>query len=363
MSWRDELRGVVHEIARTTETGLDEVRRRLRRRIERRDPVMIQPYRGYAGEGGVWLRGRVLEDEGIGPAEADASTLENLWDMALRFESDELPGVGVRARLGERAVEVVTDEEGYFEVTIEAPDLPDSAWLDVRLELTDPPFAGPAAVRATGRARIVHPDAEFGVLSDIDDTVLPSGATSLLTLARSTLLGNAASRTPFAGVRDLYRALEAGPGGVSGRNPFFYVSSSPWNLYDFLEEFMARNGIPAGPILLRDLGVDETKLIKGGHDHKLEKIDRIFGAFPHLRFVLIGDSGQEDPVLYREAVERYPGRVLAIYIRSVPGVGRGAWVAEHVERTAAHGVAMRLVPDSAAALALAAEAGLIAARG
>jgi phosphatidate phosphatase APP1 len=32
---------------------------------------------------------------------------------------------------------------------------------------------------------------------------------------------------------------------------------------------------------------------------------------------LIGDSGQEDPEIYHEVVDLYPGRVKAIYIRSV----------------------------------------------
>jgi phosphatidate phosphatase APP1 len=40
-------------------------------------------------------------------------------------------------------------------------------------------------------------------------------------------------------------------------------------------------------------------------------------AYPHLNFVLIGDSGQEDPKIYREIVAIFPGRILAVYIRDV----------------------------------------------
>jgi phosphatidate phosphatase APP1 len=34
-------------------------------------------------------------------------------------------------------------------------------------------------------------------------------------------------------------------------------------------------------------------------------------------FVLIGDSGQEDPEIYADMVATHPGRILAVYIRNV----------------------------------------------
>lgn len=360
--WRSELSEVAREVLHASEREVDAVAGKLRELIGRRDPVMIQPYRGFGSGRQLWLRGRVLEDESIPPATADAGALANLWAMALRFESDEVPGARVRAEAAGRSVEVVADEEGYFELTLEPDEDPGPGWMDVSLELDEAQHTTPdgRTVRATGRVRVVAPDAAYGVISDIDDTVLPSGATSLWTLARSTMLGNAASRTPFDGVAELYAALERGPADRDARNPMFYVSSSPWNLYDFLVEFLSRNEIPAGPVLLRDLGIDETKLIKGGHGHKLDKIDRIFGAFPDLPFVLLGDSGQEDVELYDAASKRYPGRVLAVYIRDVTGAVRADEIRDRIDVVASRGIDMVLVPDSAAALEHAARVGLVA---
>jgi phosphatidate phosphatase APP1 len=66
-------------------------------------------------------------------------------------------------------------------------------------------------------------------------------------------LSNARTRKPFSGVAALYRALHR------GRNPFFYVSNSPRNLYVPLVEFLQRQGLPAGPLLLRDYGLRMEK--------------------------------------------------------------------------------------------------------
>jgi phosphatidate phosphatase APP1 len=164
---------------------------------------------------------------------------------------------------------------------------------------------------------IPPPDAEYGIISDIDDTVIQSSATNLLAMGKTVLLNNARTRLPFAGVAEFYKALQLGRNGKRN-NPFFYVSSSPWNTYDLLKEFLDLNQIPAGPLLLRDIGFGGETSLRGGHmGHKFREISQILQAYPHLNFVLIGDSGQEDPKIYREVVRQFPNRVLAIYIRDV----------------------------------------------
>jgi phosphatidate phosphatase APP1 len=330
---------------------------RVRTRTGRTDPVVVQPYRGFGTARELWLKGRVLEDEGIRHP-TDRDTLwQNVVAMYRRFESDEVPGARVEVSLGETRIDVVADEEGYIEARLR-PDPPRSSptgWEEVGIRLLEP-----AGASAVARVRVPHPDADFGVISDIDDTILPSGATSLTTLARTTFLHNARTRLPFQGAAAFYRALaEGAPGRPGIDNPFFYVSSSPWNLYDFLEDFFDLNGMPEGPILLRDLGIDAEKLIKGGHDHKLDKIERILGTYPALPLVLIGDSGQEDPELYTEAVRRHPGRIRAIYIRDVTPEDRDAEVRELLASAATEDIAILLAPDSLVAARHAAEKGLI----
>jgi phosphatidate phosphatase APP1 len=156
------------------------------------------------------------------------------------------------------------------------------------------------------------------VISDIDDTVLQSNVTSLFKVARATFLGNARVRLPFEGVAAFYRALHRGRTG-NMLNPMFYVSGSPWNLYDLLSEFFNLQEIPIGPVLfLRDWGLTEQGFLPiKNRAHKLSYITEIIVTFKDLSFILIGDSGQEDPEIYSEVIALYPNRIKAVYIRNV----------------------------------------------
>jgi phosphatidate phosphatase APP1 len=188
------------------------------------------------------------------------------------------------------------------------------------------------------------------VISDIDDTVVETGVTKRLAMARTVFLGNARTRLPFKGVAAFYQALVEGV-QAGGPNPIFFVSGSPWNLYDLLAEFMDLHDIPRGPLLLRDFGFDREKLLHAEtREHKLECIRPILDLYPGLSFLLIGDSGEQDPEIYREVVREYPGRVRAIYIRHVATApARENEVLAIAREVREQGVAMLLVKDTEAA--------------
>jgi len=131
------------------------------------------------------------------------------------------------------------------------------------------------------------------------------------------MLGNARTRLPFPGVAAFYRALRDGVTGDE-KNPIYYVSSSPWNIFDVIAEFMAIQKIPRGPLLLRDWDIGWGLLSSSRHlEHKATPIRNIMKLFPELKFILIGDSSQHDPEIYRQIVAEFPERVKAIYIRDV----------------------------------------------
>ena len=204
--------------------------------------------------------------------------------------------------------------------------------------------------------RTASTQTRVGIISDVDDTILQTFATNLLRVAQLTFLQNAKMRLAFPGVAAFYQALQVGADGQQD-NPIFYVSSSPWNLYGLLTEFMALHDIPAGPLCLRDLGIDEDKLITTGHgSHKIEHIEQILTTYPTLPFVLIGDSGQKDPEVYAKIARRFPERILAIYIRDVTEDKRDA---EVVGISAELNTPMLLTPTSLAAASHAAQLGLI----
>src|SRR5262249_11974709 len=148
-----------------------------------------------------------------------------------RVDSDALPHARVSVRVGNVEREIVADDEGYFREWIDLPSplVVDGDWYPVNFKLLSPLQATQPDVRATGRVRVPRRDVTFGVISDLDDTVIQSRVANFLQAVRTIMLGNARTRLPFAGVAAFYRALELGGDGQRC-NPIFYVSSSPWNI-------------------------------------------------------------------------------------------------------------------------------------
>jgi phosphatidate phosphatase APP1 len=191
----------------------------------------------------------------------------------------------------------------------------------------------------------------------MDDTVLQSSVTNFIRAARLTLLENARTRLPFPGVAGFYRALAAGSTGTAG-NPIFYVSSSPWNFYDVIADFLEVQQIPAGPLLLRNWDIGPSLLQNA--PHKSEYIAEILATYPALPFILVGDSTQEDPEIYADIVAANAPRILAVYIRNVkPHPERTRSIRELAQRVEAAGSTLVLADDTLAAASHAAAHGWI----
>jgi phosphatidate phosphatase APP1 len=342
--------------ANAVEQRFDRLRFAAKQRLGLLDPFEILPYRGHGTERELFLRGRVLEERGITRSGQHDTPWDNLRNMARRFASDEVPGARVRVAFGDAWLETVADEEGFFEVNLELPEplTGPTRWHPVKLELLHPLSPGGNRVRSTGQV-LVPTGADFGVVSDIDDTVVRSSATNVLKMAWIVLLNNAHTRLPFEGVNAFYEALRR---GAEGRvhNPIFYVSSSPWNIYDVLEDFLNVHGVPPGPLFLKDW----SPSVLGKHKtHKLGIIRTLLRTYPELPFVLLGDSGEEDPEIYLQIVREHPGRIPAIYIRDVTTAARDDEVHAIASESRSLGTEMSLVADTAAAAEHAASVGLI----
>lgn len=357
-------------VGRLLEARFDRLRLDFKLRFGLLSPLEILPYRGHGTARELFLKGRVLESSGITRSSADDTVWENLRNMARRFASDEIPHARVRARFvpgdGQDAVEVeaVADGEGFFDLRFElgAPLDGPTGWYPVEMELLWPRISAEDNVRATGHV-FVPREARFAVVSDVDDTIVQSGVTELLTMLRIALLNNAHTRLPFEGVAGFYTDLQRGgdadpadPSGDGPQNPIFYVSSSPWNLYDLLEDFLDVHDLPTGPLFLKDWSPTS---VASHEEHKLGVIRTLLATYPGLPFVLIGDSGEEDPEIYHSVVQEHPGRIDIIYIRDVTEGARDAAVHAIADKMRALGTEMLLVPDTAAAEEHARKNGLV----
>lgn len=356
----DWKKNFVHYISQVEEQ-FDDLTYRLRKRLNYFHPIQIVPYRSYGTAHRLYLKGRVLENKGIAQAGDKDTVLNNLLNMYKRFESDEVMDARLQVKFQGQTHELISDREGYFVINIEPPTpLPlDNIWHELEVELVNVPIPHTAGIRATAEVLVPPTDAEYGIISDIDDTIIHSNAYSALGMSRIVFLNNARTRLPFAGVSEFYQALQLGRNGKRN-NPFFYVSSSPWNMYDLLKDFLDLNHIPAGPLLLRDFGLLQNKFMGGGHmSHKFKEIQNILLTYPELNFVLIGDSGQEDANIYREVVKQFPTRILAIYIRDVQLPEREKMAVAVSEDLKNHSVPMLVVDNSVEAAEHAAQIGLI----
>ena len=332
--------------------------RQLRNPNARRQ-LMVVPYLGFGNAGKLWVKGRVLDEPTFKVQTGEDSRWSNLLALYQRLESDEVPGARVRAHFQGQSYDAVTDEGGYFAFDISPAQTLEGGWHKVQLELPDSLGEDGRPVTSHAEAMVPAPGARFGVISDIDDTVLWTNVTNKLNMALMLARSNAHTRKPFKGVAAFYRALKQGASGNED-NPVFYVSSSPWHLFGPLVEFLRVQDIPVGPLLLRELGMREVFKLTSHGNHKLGKIEHILSLYPDMQFVLIGDSGEQDPEIYAEVLRRHPQSVRVIYIRNVnPDPLRIEALDRLIEEVSATGTQLILAPDSVFAASHAAAEGLI----
>lgn len=310
---------------------------RLEDRLGLLDPIQLLIYRSIGTPDLLHVRGRVLERKNVEGVAEETHFVQNVVNALRRMDSDEIPGAAVRGHFRGETFETATDEEGYFVIDIRPPEPLSPGWHEVEVELVDS-VGNPERRRATEGVMVPSPDARFAIVSDLDDTVIKTRSTELLQQLAIIFGKGARSRTVLPGISPFYQRL-VGNQGDSANNPIYYVSLSGWNLYDLFDEFMAANDLPQGPLFLSDFRLIEDKSPVLGRDHhKFESIDLLLRTYPDLPFVLIGDSGMEDPELYREIAEKHPDRVKAIYIHDVSPDGRDDEVAEIGESLGKKGI-------------------------
>lgn len=313
--------------------------------------VGVVPYIGRGARGEVELRGRVLLRRDVDPAARPAK--HRLRDGLAPYLSVEVAGAAVAVEVAGRSTEAVSDDDGYLTVTVPAPDLA-PGWHPTRWHL-----AGDPGSAEDGTVLVVDPSATFGMVSDLDDTVIHTGLTRFWEALRTSLATAEHERVPIPGAAELYQELVELHGG---RAPLFYVSSGAWNLHAALERFLDRHGFPDGPLAMTDWGPGTTQLFReDSTTHKVRTVLDLLADHPAVRWVLVGDSGQQDPEAYAAVARVAPERLHAIYIREVPPYSdrRAREVRAIAAELNAIGVPLLLIRDSVAAAEHAQALGLL----
>lgn len=293
----------------------------------RKDPSQIIPFRSYGTSNHLYAKGRALEDENIDLAKKGFFAM--LLIAYKRFKTDLIENANLLLTLPDgRKIETKTDDQGYFLIdkTVEnlIPMVDKDGFLPYEISFSEGFQAKNKQSDKSFHGEVFIPSetAKFGVISDVDDTIMHTGLTSRLKwqVVKNTIFKRAEKRIPLEGAPEFYTKLHQGKSG-NDCNPIFYVSHGPWNLYRYIELFLNTNHFPKGPILLRDFVNPLTKIFhpknKAEKPQKQKEILNILKTYPKLPFILIGDSGEHDPDIYIEIAEAHPERILAIYMRSV----------------------------------------------
>ncbi|MCB4798563.1 App1 family protein [Neotamlana laminarinivorans] len=294
----------------------------------KKDPLQIIAFQTYGTSNRLYLRGRALEDESINLEQRGAFKLIfNAWK---RFETDEIKHAKIRVKVGENTMFYTkTNHRGYFIIDEKVDNLMAYAnsegWVSLEFSYDVANLRRVIQMnnKFPGEMLIPCKDASFGVISDIDDTILHTGLVSILKwrVVFNTFLTSAGKRIPRDGAPEFYHLLHRGKSGKAA-NPIFYVSHSPWNLYRYLKYFLSKNNFPKGPIVLRNFPKPFSKKKKDYLPQKQKEIINLLETYTHLQFILIGDIGEHDPYIYRQLAGDYPNRILAIYLMNVEHKGK-----------------------------------------
>lgn len=278
--------------------------------------VKVKVYHGYGHTHNLVVYGHVFKFKARTEQKFSDNLFVNIFHLLKLFFLRPYPFVSVRLTFNQQEVYQKTEYDGFFKFEWAAYGDIAAGWHGVKVEALD----DHGLVLAVGQGQVFVPHiTQYAFISDIDDTVMVSHSETILRRLRELLIKNPRTRKTFEDARTHYNALALSHTTADQPNPFFYVSSSEWNLYDYLVETFRFNKLPEGAFLLNQIKrwKDLVKTGKTGHEGKLIRVMRILSAFPNQKFIFLGDNSQKDVDIYAAIAEKYPENIAAVYIRNI----------------------------------------------
>lgn len=253
--------------------------------------------------------GRLTENHQ--PADAGSGAVETLYrSTRMLFTSGESGRITLT--VWPLHWQTRADDCGYWELRVGHPLPPGTLGPGWHAIASTPTASGPAFL-------LVHDTRNrYGLVSDIDDTILSSQVLDKAELIRRSLTVPPENRQAVPGMAALYRALsQKNPNPHA--TPVFYVSATPRQLTDSTRRFLRFNGFPSGVLQLREARTKSDSISSDLRAYKVERIAAILRAFPQVRFALIGDDGEKDPEAYAEIRAQFPKQIDGVWIgASIP---------------------------------------------
>jgi len=273
---------------------------------------ILQLYRGYANEQELIVMGHVLRREQN--YDFEKKKLKNARSILRLFRIKTIKNFDVYLHYNDQIIHTKTLDDGYFKFCIPLEKETNFGWIPYKVSVK---YEGKTTFC---EGSFIRPHkGKLGIISDIDDTFLISHTNNFFRKLYILLFKNVNDRKVFKNVVPHYQALSsAGRKNTEEVNAFFYISSSEWNLYRFIAKFTRIHKLPKAVFLLKDIKRGITDFFmsgRGNHDHKFEKIKHVVEFYPTLKYVLMGDDSQHDPILYERICKIFPVTVIAVYIR------------------------------------------------
>jgi len=272
---------------------------RERRARARGQRPTVAAYPGYGGDGWVRVLGRVLIAPQKRPAKGGEYASVRGWRS---FASVPVAFAQVQVTIAGTTHEVIADRGGV--VDVELPGALEPGWQTISMTVE-----GSEVIET--RVFVISDDIDFGIVSDIDDTVMVTALPRPFVAAWNSFVLDEHARQPVPGMAVMLERLTRDRPG----SPVIYLSTGAWNVAPTLIRFLRRHVFPSGPMLLTDWGPTHDRWFRSGRDHKAENLRRLAKEFPHVRWLLVGDDGQHDDALYTAFASEYPDRVRAVAIR------------------------------------------------
>jgi phosphatidate phosphatase APP1 len=275
----------------------------------------IKVYHGYGQGEQLMIHGHAFNFSPLPRKKYRKSVIHNSLALLRLFVVKPMADTDLSMEWKNETYYCKTGKDGFFCFNWkDKPPLP-CGWNNVVIKAFDE-----NGLIATSAGTVFVPyETQYGFISDIDDTFLISHSSNMRKRLFVLFTENARSRQPFEDAVKHYQLLASSNTGPEAPNPFFFVSSSEWNLYDYILEFTIVNEMPKGVFLLNQLKLFSQLLKTGQNNHqtKFTRIARILETYPKQRFVLLGDSSQHDPYIYEAVVNHFPKQIHAVYIRDI----------------------------------------------
>ncbi|WP_267276290.1 App1 family protein [Arthrobacter sp. CDRTa11] len=264
-------------------------------------------YQGYGSTDWVRVLGRVVLTKKPAPGSRAEHAARNGTQNVRgwrAFTSVPVQFTDVEISIGGVVAHARADRGGLIDTVVDVKLAP--GWHTAILRA-----AGTEPVEAL--IRVIAPDVKFGIISDIDDTVMVTALPRPFLALWNTFVLSERARMATPGMAVLLDRLTIEHPDA----PVIYLSTGPWNAAPTLARFLNRNMYPAGTLLLTDWGLTHDRWFRSGQEHKRRNLERLAKEFPDMRWLLIGDNGQHDEEIYSGFAREHSARVAAIAIRQL----------------------------------------------